>query len=104
MCLSVDDWIKIWHIEQWNTIWLYERMKSYRLNSEGIILSEKSDRERQILYNFTYMWNIKNKINRQTKQKQTHRENKLRVARWEGLMRMGEMGEGSKKYKLVVTK
>ena len=31
-------------------------------------------------------------------------ENKLRVARWEGLMRMGEMGEGSKKYKLVVTK
>ena len=29
----------------------------------------KSDRERQIPYDFTYMWNLKNKINEQTKQK-----------------------------------
>ena len=33
----------------------------------------KSDRERQIPYDFTYMWNLKNKISEQTKQKQTHR-------------------------------
>ena len=33
----------------------------------------KSDRERQIPYDFTYMWNIKSKISKQTKQKQTHR-------------------------------
>ena len=26
----------------------------------------KSDRERQILYDFTYMWNLKNKTNEQT--------------------------------------
>ena len=32
----------------------------------------KSGRERQIPYDFTYMWNLKNKINEQTKQKQTH--------------------------------
>ena len=31
----------------------------------------KSYRERQILYDFTYMWNLKNKTNKQTK------ENKL---------------------------
>ena len=36
----------------------------------------KSHRERQILYIFTYMWNLKNEINKwsnTTKQKQTHR-------------------------------
>ena len=41
---------------------------------EIIILSEvKSDRERQILYDFTYMWNLKNKTNEKIKQKQIHR-------------------------------
>ena len=30
-------------------------------------------REKQIPYNFTYKWNLKNNINEQTKQKQTHR-------------------------------
>ena len=39
------------------------------MDLEGIMLSEVSDRERQILYNFTYMWHLKNKINEQTKQK-----------------------------------
>ena len=33
------------------------------LNLENIILSEvKSDRKRQILYDITYMWNLKNNI------------------------------------------
>ena len=32
------------------------------MDVEGIMLSEvKSDRERQILYDITYMWNLKNK-------------------------------------------
>ena len=31
----------------------------------------KSDRERQIQYYFTYMWDPKNKANEQTKQNQT---------------------------------
>ena len=30
------------------------------------------DRERQTPQDFTYMWNLKNKINTHTKQKQTH--------------------------------
>ena len=39
------------------------------MDLEGIMLSEikKSDREKQIPYDFTYMWNLKNKINEQTK-------------------------------------
>ena len=40
---------------------------------EGTMLSEMSYRERQILYDFTYMWNLKNKTNEQTKQKQSYR-------------------------------
>ena len=28
---------------------------------EGIMLRNKSDRERQILYDITYMWNLKTK-------------------------------------------
>ena len=35
----------------------------------------KSDRERQILYDFTYTWNLKTKINEHTitRQKPSHR-------------------------------
>ena len=33
----------------------------------------KPERERQILYDITYMWNLKNKWMNITKQKQTHR-------------------------------
>ena len=36
------------------------------MDLEGIMLSEMSDRERQILYDTTYMWNLKNKTNEQT--------------------------------------
>ena len=34
----------------------------------------KPDRERQILYDITYMWNLKYDTNELTKWKQTHRE------------------------------
>ena len=33
------------------------------MDLEGITLSETSDRERQILYDITYMWNLKNTTN-----------------------------------------
>ena len=44
----------------------------------------KSDRERQIPYYLIYMWNLKNKINEQTKQRLIDTENKPMVARWKG--------------------
>ena len=31
------------------------------MDLEGIMFSEMSDRERQILYDFTYTWNLKSK-------------------------------------------
>ena len=66
----------------------------------------KSGRERQIPYDFTYMWNLKNKINEQTKQKQTH-------TYWEqteccqmrgGFGGMCEKDIEIKEYRLVVPK
>ena len=56
----------------------------------------KSDRERQIPYNFIYVWNLKskNKETNITQQKHTHRCRELMVARgaWGG--GMNEIGEG----------
>ena len=43
----------------------------------------KSDRERQLPYDITYMWNLKYDMNLSTKQKQTHKENRLVVAKRE---------------------
>ena len=34
-----------------------------QMDSEGIILSEMSDKERQISYDITWMWNLKNTRN-----------------------------------------
>ena len=42
--------------------------------------SNKPGDERQIPYDFTYMWNLMNKVNLQAKQRQTHRQ----TAGWEG--------------------
>ena len=47
---------------------------------EDIMLSEISQRERQILHDFTYIWNLKNKKNKQNK---THRY-RVVVSREEG--------------------
>ena len=33
------------------------------MDLEGIMLSDISQREKQILYDITYMWNLKNKTN-----------------------------------------
>ena len=33
------------------------------MHLEGTVLSEMADRERQTLYDITYMWNLKNKTN-----------------------------------------
>ena len=35
--------------------------------------SNKPDRKTQIPYDFTHMWNLMNRINKQTEEKQTHR-------------------------------
>ena len=35
------------------------------MDLEDIVLSEMSDRERQILYDITYMWSLKNNTSEQ---------------------------------------
>lgn len=37
-------------------------LKTTCINLEGITRSDLSQREKQILYNFTYMWNVKQQI------------------------------------------
>lgn len=44
------------------------------LKMEIILLSELSQTERKVPYDLTFMWNLKNKTNGQTEQKQTYRE------------------------------
>ena len=44
----------------------------------------KSDRRRHIPRDFTGMWNLRNNIKEQTRQKQDS-ENKLMISRWEGV-------------------
>ena len=67
--------MKMWYMcimEYYLTIKKYEifPFATTWIELESTVLS---DRERQIPYDFTYMWNLKNKINEQTKQKQTYR-------------------------------
>ena len=60
----------------------------------------KSDIERQMPEDFTYMWNLKIKINKQAEQKQNHRYGEY----FHGCQMGGhEKGEGIYNYKMVVT-
>ena len=87
-CLSMDEWIKkMWsiyngilhsHKEEWNlTI-------GDNMDGPGGYYAKwnKSDRERQIPHDFTYMWNLENKTNnKQNKNRLIDTENGLVVDR-----------------------
>ena len=73
-CPSTDKWIKkMWYIYihiyiHIHTVEYYSIIKKNEIlpfadtwmDLENIMLSGLSDRERQILYGITYMWNLKN--------------------------------------------
>ena len=70
LCPSVDEWIK--KLRKYTTEY-YSAFKNHEILSfattwmalKGITLSEvKYDTERQILYDFTYMWTLKNEMNK----------------------------------------
>ena len=71
----------------------------------SIILSKIRNRERQMPYDFIYMWNLKNKImNKWSRNILIDTKNILMVARWEGRFEgMDEKGKGIENYRLVVT-
>ena len=65
-CPSRDNWLKkMWYVYiQWNI--KKNEILSFAatwMDLESIMVSEMSDRERQILYDITYMWNLKNNTN-----------------------------------------
>ena len=64
------------------------------MDQEGIMLSET--RQRQILYNLTYVWNLKHKTNEKNITKPTviDRENKEMAAGMEVVGGMSKIGEG----------
>ena len=59
---------------------------------EDIMLSEISQTDR-IPYDFTYMWNLKSKINEQNRSTLVDSEIRLAVARGKGVVGLGEKGE-----------
>jgi len=67
---------------------------------ESTVPSELSETERQVLYDFTYMWNQ----NKQNPIQPTHRE-ETADWRWPEVgVRMGKWVKGVKRYKLPVIK
>ena len=92
-CPSTEEWIKkMWYIY---TMIYYSALKKEQNNAicsntngprDYHAKWSKSNRERQISYDITYMWNLKKKIqiNLFTKQRETHKlENKLIVTKGE---------------------
>ena len=98
-CPSTDEWIK----KMWDYLYIYIKLNttqllSHRKEWNNAICSNmdgprdyhtkwsKSDRERQILYDITYIWNLKIvQMDLFTKLKQTHRHSKqIMVTKGEG--------------------
>ena len=83
ICIHI--YIYIYTHTQWNTTQSFLKndilpFETTWMELEDIMLSEISQRERQILHDFTYIWNLKNK---KTKQNKTHRY-RVVVSREEG--------------------
>ena len=57
----------IYTMEHYSVIIKNEILQSVtkRMGPDGIMLSETSQREKRQMYDFTYLWNLKNKINEQ---------------------------------------
>ena len=72
-----------------------------RMDSDGIMLSEVS--QRQILYGFTHMWNLKQKrkSNKQNKTKTNSQIEQNSGYQWERWFR-GKTGEGGQLYGVCV--
>ena len=59
---------------------------------ETLILSEMSERQRQIPYDITYIWNLNEQMNLSTEKKVMDLENRLVVAKGEGGRWIGSLG------------
>ena len=68
-CPSTDEWVKMWHIyimEYYSAIKKKNEIMPFAaawMDLDHVMLTEMSDRERQMLYDITYMWKLKNTTN-----------------------------------------
>ena len=84
------DFLKMWHI--YNRVLFNHKKKEILqfvttwMDLEGIVLSEVRQRQKPILYDLIYMWNLKKKKNQKQKNetKAIDTENRLMVARGRG--------------------
>jgi len=99
--LSVDEWIDVVYIDNRILFSHKKRMNSICNNMDGSreynAQQNKPVRERQILYDFTHMWNLRNKTNEQRKKKRIITLNSREQT--DGYQRgggqgMGEIGDG----------
>ena len=75
------------------------------MDLEGIMLKwNKLVRKIQISYDFTYMWNLKKRKNKQNWNRLIDTKTRLMVAKREGGWGTGWKDDGIKNYKLVVAK
>ena len=72
------------------------------MDLEGIMQSEVSDKEKQILCVITYVWDITNKSVNSKERKQIHRYKELLVTSGEWEQRRSKMRETMKRCKLHV--
>ena len=72
-CPSVDEWIKkLWYIYTMEYYWAKKKKKEGNITfwnsmdgpGECYVKWDKPVRERQVWYDFTYMWNLMNKTNK----------------------------------------
>ena len=77
-CSSVDEWIKqLWDIyimKYYSAIKKENFTFCYSMDEPGEHYAKrnKAIRKRQIPYDFTLIWNLMNKLNQQSKQRQSH--------------------------------
>ena len=100
-CPSVNEWIKkMWYIY---TMEYYSAIKNeilpFMMARGHYATWNKSDRERQMLYNHTYLWNLEKPDNKN----QAHdAQNRLLIVK--GRRSVGRLGEGVNKYKHPIIK
>ena len=105
-CPSADEWIKKpWYIY---TMKCYSAIEKNEITTfvtawmdlEGITLSETSQTEKANTMRFHYMWSLKDKTNKQNRNR--HIESRLMVAREKAAWgRANGKGEGIRKNRLV---
>ena len=107
---SMDEWVKkLWYIytmkyylatKRWNFTICNSMDEPKRYYAKW----DKLVNERQIPYDFIYMWNLRNGINKQNRNRLIGKDDRLMVPEERRVGVVSKKHEGIKKYGLVITK